>query len=55
MTTKKACLVNDIEKIRGELNRLVFDLNVNAPEVIKLSQELDTLIYSYENNPDKSE
>lgn len=55
MTAKKACLANDIEKIRGELNRLVFDLNVNAPEVIKLSQELDTLICSYESTSDKGE
>lgn len=55
MTVKKACLVNDIEKIRGELNRLIFDLDVNAPEVLKLSQELDTLISSYENTSDNSE
>lgn len=48
MTAKKACLTNDIEKIRGELNRLVYVLDMNDPQVIKLSQELDCLICTYE-------
>lgn len=49
---KRDTLEKTIEKIRDELNRLVGmkEISLYKGEILKLSQELDKLIYIYYSN-----